>query len=34
LGKTIIVIKKLNVLSGYTNTFINPVINFPVNYRV
>ncbi|KAH8743796.1 hypothetical protein BGZ57DRAFT_779115, partial [Hyaloscypha finlandica] len=34
LGKTIIVIKKSNVLSRYTNTFINPIINFPVDYRV
>ncbi|KAH8758856.1 hypothetical protein BGZ57DRAFT_995365 [Hyaloscypha finlandica] len=33
LGKTVIVIEKSNVLGGYTNTFIDPVTNFPVDYR-
>jgi hypothetical protein len=34
LGKTVVVVEKSNVLGGHTNTFIDPVTNFPVDYGV
>jgi NAD(P)-binding Rossmann-like domain len=34
LGKSVVVVEKTNLLGGHTNTFVDPVTHFPVDYGV
>jgi hypothetical protein len=34
LGKSVVVVEKEGVLGGHTNTYIDPVTKFPIDYGV